>query len=117
MVKDDEGALICDFAEYYQIFDYKALPLRTVATLATGLRAESRTMGRIAGIVRQPHTGLTLVQILDTLNILAWMVGGNKSDRPKPNIAYYYEQPKTGFRSGADFELARAEIIKKVNGK
>ena len=42
MIRDDENALICDFAETYHIYDYRSLPLRLVATLAAGLRDTSR---------------------------------------------------------------------------
>lgn len=37
-----EEALICDLAETYHILDYKQLPLRTVAVLASGLRQDAR---------------------------------------------------------------------------
>ena len=43
MVASDEDALICDFAETYHILDYKALPLKLRATLASGLRDSSRS--------------------------------------------------------------------------
>ena len=36
MIFTDEEALICDLAETYQIFDYRSLPVRTVATLSAG---------------------------------------------------------------------------------
>lgn len=42
MIILDEDALICDLAETYQIYDYRSLPLRLVATLAAGLRDNSR---------------------------------------------------------------------------
>jgi hypothetical protein len=42
MIALDEDALICDLAETYQIYDYRSLPLKTVATLAAGLRENSR---------------------------------------------------------------------------
>ena len=42
MIDLDEDALICDLAETYKIYDYRSLPLRTVATLAAGLRDDSR---------------------------------------------------------------------------
>ena len=42
MIERDEDALICDFAETYQIYDYRSLPVRLVATLAAGLRDTSR---------------------------------------------------------------------------
>ena len=42
MVALDEDALICDFAETYHIYDYRRLPVEYAATLAYGLRENSR---------------------------------------------------------------------------
>lgn len=42
MIRFDEDALICDLAETYHIYDYRSLPVRLVATLAAGLRDDSR---------------------------------------------------------------------------
>lgn len=42
MVALDEDALICDFAETYHIYDYRQLPIEYAATLADGLRYNSR---------------------------------------------------------------------------
>ena len=49
MVNFDEDALVCDFAETYHIYDYKALPVKLAATLAAGLRDDSRIKLRAAG--------------------------------------------------------------------
>lgn len=45
MVAVDEEALICDFAETYNILDWRELPCRTAAILASGLR--NRPIGKI----------------------------------------------------------------------
>jgi len=42
MIKLDENALICDFAETYHIYDYRQLPPTRVAVFACGLRDDSR---------------------------------------------------------------------------
>ena len=42
MIRLNEDALICDFAETYHVYDYRSLPLRTAATLSAGLRDNSR---------------------------------------------------------------------------
>lgn len=42
MILTDEDALICDLAETYHVLDYRALPLKTAAALASGLRADAR---------------------------------------------------------------------------
>ena len=45
----DEDALICDLAETYRIYDWKALPLVTVARCASGLRDDARIIMKLAG--------------------------------------------------------------------
>lgn len=71
MVAIDEAALICDMAETYRIYDYRALPARRAALYACGLRADSRIMMRIAG-ARAPVNTLLLGAIADALKILVW---------------------------------------------
>lgn len=47
MKKQYEDELICDMAESYRIYDYRALKARYAATLALGLRPHSRVMLKI----------------------------------------------------------------------
>lgn len=49
MISASEQDLICDLAEYYHIFDYRHLPVKLVATLASGLRGDSRIKLRLKG--------------------------------------------------------------------
>lgn len=49
MIAKDEDALICDLAETYRIFDYRSLPLKTVATFSVGLRENSRIKMSLGG--------------------------------------------------------------------
>ena len=49
MIAMDEDALICDLAETYQIFDYRSLPVKLVATLSSGLRDDSRIRMKMRG--------------------------------------------------------------------
>ena len=44
--------LICDFAEYYNVLDWRALPLPLAAVLAAGLPEGSRSVRRLAGELR-----------------------------------------------------------------
>ena len=48
MISVDRNALICDMAETYHIYDLRGLPARTLATLAFGLRADSRIKMRLS---------------------------------------------------------------------
>lgn len=71
MVHEDETALICDFAETYGVLDWEALPLRTAAALASGLRENSRIKMRLAGIQADQET-LLLAAAVDRLSLLVW---------------------------------------------
>ena len=74
MMALDENALICDLAETYQIYDYRSLPVFTVAALSAGLRENSRIMTEIRGgtLVSQEYC---LALIYDIL--AAFFTGGN----------------------------------------
>ena len=85
MIRMDETALICDFAETYHIYDYRAMPLRTVAALAAGLRRNSRIMIKMSGVGVDPDT-LLLAAAVDRLSFLAWVKtkdGQKNRNRPK----------------------------------
>ena len=71
MVATNESALICDMAETYNIYDYKALPCRLVATLAVGLRDNSRIKMELSGQSVSLQTML-LAAIADRLSLLVW---------------------------------------------
>ncbi len=76
---------MCDFAEVYHLYDYKALPLRTAAALFAGLDADSRIMRRLTG--NPADTKLTLLAIIaDRLGLLIWQNsadGQHGRNRPK----------------------------------
>jgi len=42
-----EDELICDMAEIYHIYDYRAMKARYIATLTLGLPPRSRVMSRL----------------------------------------------------------------------
>lgn len=72
MIRTDEDALICDLAETYHIFDYRAeLPCKKVALLAVGLRSTSRIKTKLAGF-EQPFDIVLLASCLDRLKELVW---------------------------------------------
>lgn len=71
-VNFDEDALICDMAETYKIYDYKALPITLTATLFCGLPPESRIKMKMSG-QKTPLKTIMLGSVLDKLNILIWM--------------------------------------------
>jgi hypothetical protein len=71
MISQDEDALICDFAEYYHIYDYRALPVKTAATLACGLRQDSRISAAMQGS-RYGFDIAFKAMALDYLALLWW---------------------------------------------
>ena len=110
--------LVCDMAETYHVLDWPALGLPLAATLAGGLRETSRTCMALSHVPVQTDTML-LGKITDTLNWLAWIKtkdGSKGRNRPAPVLdTLLGTAPKaaaTGFSTAADFEAARAEILK-----
>ena len=71
MINLDEESLICDLAETYQIYDYKRLPLQTVAVFSCGLRENSRIKMKLSQQTASIETML-LAGISDKLGILLW---------------------------------------------
>ena len=121
MAATDESALICDFAETYHILDYRALPLRTAAVLASGLRENSRIKMIMTGTKVETDTAL-LAAAVDRLSMLVWAKtkdapkGRNK---PKSILGYLTKEERTqsddlmAFDTAEDFEAARKRIIQK----
>jgi hypothetical protein len=117
MINLDEDALICDLAETYQIYDYRSLPVRLVATLSAGLRDDSRIKLKAAGESVGIDTTI-LAAIADNLSLLR--LGFSKdARRSKPFLftdALQGETTKSkvkGFRTAAEFEAA----LKRIRGE
>jgi len=68
----DEDALICDLAETYHIYDYKRLPVKLVASLAVGLRSDSRIKIKMERSKVSPDM-MMMAAIVDRLTVLVWM--------------------------------------------
>lgn len=71
MINVDEDALICDYVEYYRVFDYRQLPARTAAILACGLRDESRIKMKMQGY-RYTLEQIQQAMVIDRLSMLVW---------------------------------------------
>ena len=115
MVGLDEGALTCDFAEVYHVLDWRALPVRTAATLAMGLGPDSRIMRKLSGVPITMDT-LLLAAIMDALHVLAWQntKNGVKGKNPPTLIAEkLMETPKEeiGFDTIDDFRKWRESML------
>lgn len=71
MVIFDEDALICDMAETYGIFDLYALPAQLAATLAVGLREDSRIKVKMSGM-KMDFNKYIIAALFDKVNWLCW---------------------------------------------
>ena len=71
MIIFDEDALICDMAETYGIFDLYALPAQLAATLAVGLRDDSRIKIKMSGM-KMDFQKYILAALFDKVNWLCW---------------------------------------------
>lgn len=116
MIAADENALICDFAETYRIYDYKAIPPRLAAIYAAGLNDDSRIKRSLTG------RKLTLIEtieaaMLDRLTVLVWMQtedGQKNRNRPKSVLEALTEEAEddtVAFDSIEAYEAARARIM------
>lgn len=74
--------LTCDMAETYGIFDIKRLPASLAATLAVGLRDDSRVKMAKSGVLVN-NTTLLLAMILDTIR-------GLSTDSPHSAVSCCY---------------------------
>lgn len=122
IISKDEDALICDFAEVYNIYDYRALPLKYAAVLFFGLRADSRSHMALQDMT------VTLEQMLmamtvDSLNLLVWFQsedGQKGRNRPKSILDILQGKEKItkhndilSFSSAEAFERERE---RRING-
>lgn len=111
MLSADKDALICDLAETYGVFDYRALPVPLLATLAAGLRGESRIKRKLAG-VKLSRLEMLAAAAVDKLSALAWLHsedGRKGENRPKSVLAILLgeepkENPVEGFDTADAFE-------------
>lgn len=122
MIKTDEESLICDFAETYSIYNYKSLPLKLVATLASGLSADSRIKRKLSGLNHSIDT-LLLACIVDRLSLLLWRDTKDASKgKNKPESLYELltssskdvSESHNSFTSGKEFERERQRILNKI---
>ncbi len=109
----DEAALICDFAETYHIYDYKELAPAYAATLACGLRPDSRIKMKLAGMTVPPNL-LIAAMTADAVRFLAWSKtkdGQKNRNRPGSVVDSLTktdnpEKDTVAFKSGEAFEAA-----------
>ncbi len=127
MIDLDEDALICDLAETYQVYDYKQLPLQTVAVFAYGLKDDSRIKQLLSDQIA-PVERVLLASMVDRLSMLLWIQSkdGQKGVNRPASIAdqlikrYKSENDEKDylvFESGEDFENYRKALLAKTGGE
>ena len=114
MIKTDKSALICDLAETYQIYNYRLLPARLVATLSVGLRANSRIKMKINGD-KLPYDTELLMAMVDRLSMLVYAQSKDAPkgiNKPKLLLDSLYKEKCYGFDTPEEYEKAIARIRK-----
>lgn len=116
MIKLDESAVICDFAETYHVYNYRQLPARLAAALCVGLRQNSRIKMKINGN-KVPYEMELLMAAVDRLTLLVYAQtkdGQKGTNKPKLLIDELYKQKDqlNTFRSGEEL-LEYMESVRK----
>ena len=125
MIDLDEDALICDLAETYQVYDYKQLPLSTVAVFAYGLKDDSRIKQLLSDQIA-PVERLLLSSMVDRLSMLLWIQSkdGQKGvNRPTSLTDFFIKKEKEDtrefmtFESPEDYEAYRKQLFSGNGGE
>lgn len=117
MYARNPDALTCDMAETYGIFDLKGVPVQLLATLAVGLRDDSRIkMAMTKTPVRDEI--VLLAMIADCIRWIQWSLTESAMSGGKPpgSILDYYlgidrEERISGYSTPEEFEEARRRIM------
>lgn len=125
MIDLDEDALICDLAETYQVYDYKQLPLQTVAVFAYGLKDDSRIKQLLSDQIA-PVERVLLASMVDRLSMLLWIQSkdGQKGvNRPAALTDFFIKKEKEDtrefmtFESPEDYEAYRKQLFSGNGGE
>ena len=116
MLSANRDALICDFAETYGIYNLRALPVSMLATLAVGLREDSRIKMHMNG-AKLTRLESLLAATVDPLSLLWWAKtedGKNNVNRPKSILSILVGDDEHGdveaFEPADEFESAWESI-------
>lgn len=118
--------MICDLAQYYNIYNYEQLAFNKLAVFVFGLPDDSRLMKKLSGLKVDLNT-VIMAGIFDRLSLLLYSLAGSKKNkRPEALTDNLLGKKKTkerrpsGYVSGKEFEKRRQEILKRIgedNGK
>lgn len=121
MISLDEDALICDFAEFYHILDYRSLPLRLAATLAAGLRESSR-IKRLAVDAPCSQDTLLLATIADRVEMFRYGFSDNAQKGKNPPVSLVNLLLGKEEQNSKDFKVFNSaeefdEALKRIRGE
>jgi len=108
-------ALICDFAQYYGIYELEKFDLKYLSILACGLPSESRTKKKLIGF-KYSMSELMMASIIDHLAILiAQGVRKKNVKKPQSMVQIMTEKKEENeiqtFKTPEEFERERKRII------
>lgn len=113
-------ALICDFAQYYHIYDLSPVRISTAAVLACGLPAESRTIRKLSGqkLTLDTYLRAGILDCMQTMNYL-FLKKNFKGKHKKPESIVqrllgngdHAKKEIRAFRSKEEFERARQQLL------
>ena len=119
MACNDRDALICDLAETYHIYDMRQFPLSYIATLATRLPMNSRSVQAVNKLP-VPFETFLLAQLVDEVRFFRYSFSNDakhKRNRPKSIVQSLLDmnKPKENyevFDNPEDFWALRNSIVK-----
>ena len=112
MLGEDKDALICDMAETYHVLDIWALPVELLATLASGLRDNSRIKMKLSGMEHIP-VDLVMPFVADTLTMVFRDKNAEKPQLFTDLMMGRAEKKKTvGFTSAEAFAKEWERIVR-----
>ena len=77
--------MICDFAQFYHIYNIEDFDIEYVACLAAGLPSDSRSVMALTGLTINPDL-LIHAATFDAINTIKWMLskdGRTNNNRPQ----------------------------------
>lgn len=113
MIALDEDSLICDFAEYYRIYNIYSYPVEYIATLAVGLRNNSRIKLKEKGLEVDIYM-LLLAHLVDNtaFNLYAKTKDARSGKNKPPSFVEMFfakkeeknKEKAVRFKTGEDFD-------------
>ena len=112
-----EDEFICDMAETYHVFNWRELPLKTAAVLASGLHQDCRSFRNLYGQKLRSDEYIQLA-ILDELQYIKWLLtkdAAKGKNRPESilnkMLGANTRQKVSGFSTPEEFEATRKKIM------